>query len=125
MGGTLAPTNPPGGIAGTGVSFVQLKSHRQLETEVDEAEQPEMPSFKKKSSESGGVLAMMDGLKADLDKEILEMQMEEKDSQEDYEQAMSDAAAKRATDSKAITEKSGAKAELEEECQKHKDAKKA
>merc|ERR1719301_312776 len=24
MGGTLAPTNPPGGIAGTGISFVQI-----------------------------------------------------------------------------------------------------
>merc|ERR1719446_2044244 len=39
MGGTLAPTNPPGGIAGTGitaldqgeVSFVQVKAHDSLE----------------------------------------------------------------------------------------------
>merc|ERR1719161_813785 len=28
MGGTLAPTNPPGGIAGTGVSFVQVYVHQ-------------------------------------------------------------------------------------------------
>jgi len=26
MGGTLAPTNPPGGIAGTGISFLQIRS---------------------------------------------------------------------------------------------------
>merc|ERR1719453_2629012 len=68
---------------------------------------------------------MMDGLKADLDKEITEMELEEKDAQGDYEAAMKDAAAKRATDSKAITEKEGSKAELEAECQKNKDAKKA
>merc|ERR1719231_774081 len=38
---------------------------------------------------------------------------------------MSDAAAKRATDSKAITEKEGSEAELEAELQKNKDSKKA
>merc|ERR1719498_1722029 len=27
MGGTLAPTNPPGGIAGTGISFAQVSAH--------------------------------------------------------------------------------------------------
>merc|ERR1719409_595759 len=35
MGGTLAPTNPPGGIAGTGIgaaSFVQVKAHTELES---------------------------------------------------------------------------------------------
>merc|ERR1719421_1326553 len=29
MGGTLAPTNPPGGIAGTGVSFIQVREHQK------------------------------------------------------------------------------------------------
>merc|ERR1719321_2030325 len=27
MGGTLAPTNPPAGIAGTGVGFIQIQTH--------------------------------------------------------------------------------------------------
>merc|ERR1719326_1923760 len=67
----------------------------------------------------------MDLLKNDLEKEITEMTMEEKDSQEDYEKAMADAAEKRSTDSKAMTEKEGAKAELEAELQKNKDSKKA
>merc|ERR550514_2388673 len=26
MGGTLAPTNPPGGIAGTGISFLKIRT---------------------------------------------------------------------------------------------------
>merc|ERR1719389_397997 len=29
MGGTLAPTAPPGGIAGTGIALVQIKEHSQ------------------------------------------------------------------------------------------------
>merc|ERR1719217_108452 len=76
------------------------------------------------SEESSGVIAMMDNLKADLDKEITEMTMEEKDAQADYEAMMADATDKRSTDSKAITEKEGSKAELEAELQKNKDAKK-
>merc|ERR1719213_281228 len=68
---------------------------------------------------------MMDGLKNDLESEIQEMQMEEKDAQEDYVALMADAAEKRATDSKSVTVKEGAKAELEDEIQKTKDAKKA
>merc|ERR1719440_750285 len=66
---------------------------------------------------------MMDNLVADLDKEIVEMEHEEKDSQEDYEEAMKDAADKRAEDSKAITDKELAKAELEASLQSNKDAK--
>merc|ERR1719356_1494467 len=29
FGGTMAPTMPPGGIAGTGISFAQVSEHRQ------------------------------------------------------------------------------------------------
>merc|ERR550537_1650300 len=122
MGGTLAPTQAPGGIAGTGVSALQQ--------EAKNSDAPPPPpeadlSYKKKGEESGGVVAMMDNLIADVDKEILEMKMEEKDSQEDYEKAMGDAAAKRAEDSKAITDKSAAKAELEASLHSNKDSKMA
>jgi chromosome segregation ATPase len=34
MGGTLAPTNPPGGIAGTGVSFAQVHSATTLKKDA-------------------------------------------------------------------------------------------
>merc|ERR1719482_2628086 len=80
-------------------------------------------SFKKKGEESGGVLAMMDGLVDDIDKEVQEMEFEEKDAQEDYEKTMGDASAKRAEDSKAITDKEGAKAEAEESLHTHKGEK--
>merc|ERR1719161_770182 len=65
----------------------------------------------------------MDNLIADIDKEILDMEMEEKDAQEDYEGTMKDAAEKRAADSKALTEKETAKAELDAELAEHKDKK--
>merc|ERR1719324_2241075 len=86
MGGTLAPTNPPGGIAGTGITaFVQIKAHDDIEESTGlPAPPPVLLSYQTKKEDSGGVLAMMDLLIADLDKEITEMQLEEKDSQEDY-----------------------------------------
>ena len=56
---------------------------------------------------------MMDSLVADLEKELQEAGLEEKDAQGDYEQFTRDAAEKRAQDSKSITEKEGAKAEAE------------
>merc|ERR1719321_1289386 len=103
MGGELEATPAPGGIAGTGVGLVQKRD--PLEPP------PEAPgAYKKKGEESGGVMAMMDLLVKELDKEMTEAEVEEKDARGDYEQMMSDAAQKRADDSKAITDKEGAKA---------------
>jgi len=66
--------------------------------------------YKKKGEESGGVIAMMDTLKADLEKEITEMEVTEKNAQEDYEGMVKDAAEKRASDTLSIEEKEAAKA---------------
>merc|ERR1712224_774754 len=108
MGGTLAPTNPPGGIAGTGISFLGAKA--------PPPPPPEAPgAYKKKGEESGGVLAMMDMMKAEVEKESQEAEFAEKDAQGEYEQMVLDAAAKRAADSKSIEEKESAKAETEAE----------
>merc|ERR1719169_402787 len=117
MGGTLAPTAPPGGIAGTGVSFGQR-----------EAPPPPPETFgeyKKKGQESGGVMAMMDMLKADLEKEIQEMDFEEKDAQAEYETMVKDAAKKRGADLKSIAEKEAAKAQTEAEILASEDTKAA
>merc|ERR1719421_860748 len=111
MGGTLAPTAPPAGIAGTGISAL-----------AQVAPPPPPESFKaysKKSEESNGVIAMMDLLIKDLDKEMTEATAIEKDAQEDYETFMKDSAVKRAEDSKAITDKEAALAEMEAELQSH------
>jgi len=126
MGGTLAPTNPPGGIAGTGVSLVQVAAHDENdETKAAPPPPPEASFGGKKSEESGGVLSMMDMLVAELDKETTQADLEEKDAQKDYEKTMSDAAEMRASDSKDLTDKNAAKAEMESELQSHTDAKTA
>merc|ERR1719197_2415151 len=72
MGGTLAPTAAPGGIAGTGIALSQVAPPPPPET---------AGAFKKKSEESNGVLAMIDMLVADLDKEITETEVNEKEAQ--------------------------------------------
>ena len=69
---------------------------------------------------------MMDGLIAELDKEMTEAKMEEKDGQEDYENFMADSTAKRAEDTKTLGAKQGALAEAQTELEAtkgaHKDA---
>merc|ERR1719392_587706 len=95
-GGTLAPTAAPGGIAGTGVTVLADVSQHNV---VKPPPPPEAPgAYKKKSGESGGVIAMIDLLIKDLDKEMTVAKTEEKDSQADYEAMMKDSAAKRADD---------------------------
>merc|ERR1719272_2557308 len=126
MGGTLAPTNPPAGIAGTGIGLAQVSVHSDIAVKDAPAPPPEaVAAYSKKSEESGGVLAMMDMLVQDIDKEMTEAEMEEKDSQGDYEKLMSDSTEKRATDSKSITEKEGALAEMESSLQASNEAKTA
>merc|ERR1719305_1200679 len=106
MGGTLAPTAPPGGIAGTGVAL--------LATRVNGPAPPPPPEtfgdYSKKSEESGGVIAMMDTLIKDLDREMTEAQAEEENAQKEYEELMTDSAEKRAEDTKTLTQKEKAKA---------------
>merc|ERR1719413_218736 len=64
MGGTLAPTAAPGGIAGTGVTVL---------SQVAPPPPPEtFGAYTKKGEESTGVISMMDMMVADLDKEIQE-----------------------------------------------------
>merc|ERR1719478_1942014 len=107
-GGTLAPTAAPGGIAGTGVT-VLAQSGKDAPPPAPEA----VGSYKKKGEESNGVIAMIDTLVRDVTKEMTESETEEKDAQGDYEQLMSDSKEKRATDSKALTEKTNTKAQME------------
>jgi peptidoglycan hydrolase CwlO-like protein len=106
-GGTLAPTAAPGGIAGTGITALAQGS-------VAPPPPPEtFGAYSKKGGESTGVISMMDMMIADLDKEITEIEVEEKENQSEYEAFMKDSAAKRASDSKSIEDKEAAKADLE------------
>jgi chromosome segregation ATPase len=75
---------------------------------------PEAPkAYSKSGEESNGIIAMMDALIKDLDKEMTEAELTEKDAQSDYEAMMKDSAEKRAEDSKSMTDKQGALADLE------------
>jgi len=75
---------------------------------------PEAPGTFKKSEDGNGVIAMIDSLIAELDKELTEAQTEEKLAQEEYEELMADSTAKRAADSKSLTDKEALKAETED-----------
>merc|ERR1712087_254371 len=112
MGGTVAPTPAPGGIAGTGVEALAQVS-------VAPPPPPETwDAYTKKGEEHTGVVEMLNMLKADLDKEIAQTQVNEKESQAEYETFMADSAAKRAEDSKSIAMKEAAKADLGADIQK-------
>jgi len=76
-----------------------------------------------KSDQSSGVIAMIDLLIKDMDKEMTEATITEKDSQASYEQAMQDSADKRALDSKTLTDKGSAKASVESDMQAHTEEK--
>merc|ERR1719494_922737 len=110
-GGSAVPTAAPAGIAGTGITaFVQLHAHSI-------AAPPPPPetfgAYSKKSENTGGVTAMMDMLTNDVKKDMHEAEMEEKESQNEYEELMVDSQKKRAADSKLITTKEEAKAEAD------------
>jgi len=89
--------------------FAQVRAHRDAPEPPPES----IKSYSKKGEESNGIVAMMDSLVKDLDKEMTEAEVEEKDGQADYEQMMKDSADKRAEDSKTLTDKEGALADLE------------
>merc|ERR1719345_484695 len=110
-GGTLAPTAAPAGIAGTGITeFAEVSQHGVAKP----APPPEAPgAYKKKGEESNGVIAMIDLLIKDLDKEMTVAQAEEKDAQGDYESMMEDSKNKRAGDSEALGDKEATLADLE------------
>lgn len=123
MGGTVNAA-APGGIAGTDAAvLVQVALHSQRTAAASPA--PETwAAYSKKSEENTGVLAMMDLLIADLEKEMTEAQVDEKNAQASYETLTADSTEKRAADSRALTEKGAAKADLEAQLQVHKESRK-
>merc|ERR1719276_13802 len=116
MGGTVTPTPAPAGIAGTGVTaLVDIAVH-------DKTAPPPPPetwdAYTKKGEEHTGVVEMINMLRNDLDKEIQETQVNEKEAQSEYETFMEDSAAQRAADTKSIAMKEAAKADLNADVEK-------
>mmetsp|Transcript_21011 Transcript_21011/g.68043 ORF Transcript_21011/g.68043 Transcript_21011/m.68043 type:complete len:728 (+) Transcript_21011:58-2241(+) len=126
-GGTPPPTEAPGGIADTGIAaLVQVSAHNQLSDDTAPAPPPATwGAYSNKSEENNGVVAMIDLLIKDLEKEMTEAEVEEKNSQTDYEALMLDSAEKRAQDSKSLAEKESTKADLDSQIQEHGAAMKA
>jgi len=94
-------------------TFVQISAHAS-----DRVAPPPPPEtfgpYTKKTEESTGVIAMIDLLVKDLDKELQEAEVMEADAQKEYEEMMAESATKRADDSKAMTDKTALKASEEE-----------
>jgi len=76
-----------------------------------------------KKAESGGVIAMMDEMKAEVTAENQELEFNENDAQEEYVLMVNDAAEKRTSDKKSVEEKTAVKAGLEDEIVKNGDQK--
>merc|ERR1719281_449114 len=90
------------------MSFVQVSAHSQVEPPPETWD-----AYAKKSEESTGVIAMIDLLIKDLDKEMTEAEVEEKNSQEEYDAWIADAKKDRVGLSKSLKEKTATKADLE------------
>jgi len=82
-------------------------------------------AYSKKSEESGGVIALMDLLVKDIDKEVLEAETTEKHAQEDYANLMADASAKRGQDAQSLSDKEGTLADTKASLLAAQDAKAA
>jgi len=122
-GGTLAPTLAPGGIAGTGITVLADVS---VHSDAKPPPPPETPgAYKKKGEESTGVIAMIDLLIKDLDKEMTIAKTEEKDAQGDYDQMMKDSADKRADDAKSLDDKEAALADMKAGLEKDTESRKS
>jgi len=97
------------------LAFVEVGSHKV--NKVNKAAPPPPPeawgAYKAQNQAHGGVVALINMLKTDLDKEITESKVEERGAQADYEAFIADSASKRTADVKALGNKEYAKAELE------------
>jgi len=82
-------------------------------------------AYTKKSEEGAGVTQMIDLLIQELDKELQEAEINEKDAQKDYQALMAESSTKRADDSKSISDKKASKASQEEALEKEQDSKAA
>jgi len=103
-------------------TFVQISAHSS-----NKGAPPPPPEtfgpYSKKTGESTGVIAMIDLLVADLDKELQEAAVMEEDAQKEYEEMMAESATKRADDSKAMSDKTALKASEEEALMAEEDTK--
>merc|ERR1719160_584359 len=92
-------------------SFVQVSEHRVEQP----APAPEIfsGSYEKKGEKSGGVMGLMDMLVKELEGDMKDAEYGEKTAQKEYADLMAESETTRAQDTKTITDKESAKANLE------------
>merc|ERR1719262_806903 len=93
-----------GTIAGTGITVFSQEAG---------APPPPPETMEYKAKDAGGPTALIKKLAHDLEMDMQAAEIDEKQAQKDYEEMMQESAAKRAADSKAITEKDEQKAQAE------------
>eukprot|EP00811_Abedinium_folium_P023726 NODE_3336_length_2051_cov_3.957900.p1 GENE.NODE_3336_length_2051_cov_3.957900~~NODE_3336_length_2051_cov_3.957900.p1 ORF type:complete len:664 (-),score=177.56 NODE_3336_length_2051_cov_3.957900:60-1832(-) len=107
----VAPAPPPGGIANTGITEFD-----QVSSDVAPPPPPETyGAYSKQTGANTGVIAMMDLLIKELDKDMQEAQTSEELAKKDFEQLLVDSKEKKAQDTKTLTEKKNAKSDTETE----------
>jgi len=74
-------------------------------------------AYKKQTEEAGGILNMIQMMISDVEKEITESKTEEENAQGEYETLIADSGEKRRMDSKSLSDKESAKADLEKALQ--------
>jgi len=96
------------------LSFAQVKVHSwSLEDAMDSSDSSATNKASQRAAKSGGVMALMDSIIQDTKMAMKDSEFGEKTAQDDYAEVMADAQSNRATDSKAVTDKTAAKADLE------------
>jgi len=94
-------------------ALIEIAEHTRHSREAPAPPPTTWDAYAKKSGESGGVVAMLDLLIKDLEKDITESKVDEENNQSDYETMMKESAAKRAEDSKSLAAKLEDKADAE------------
>merc|ERR1719329_1923078 len=98
-------------------NFAQVRVHDESDSLFGVAPPPPPPdTFSggvQKNQKSAGVMGMMDEIVRDLENDVKDAEYEEKTAQKDYAELMADSKATRQADSKAIVDKTAAKAEQE------------
>jgi len=105
-------------------ALIEIAEHTRHSKQAPEPPPATWDAYAKKSQENTGVVAMLDLLVKDLDKDITEAKGDEQRSQSDYETMMKESAAKRTEDSKSLGAKLEDKADAEKALSDYSDVKK-
>jgi chromosome segregation ATPase len=107
-------------------TFAQVRAHSDEESLFEVAPPPPPPDTfggeVKKNEKSAGVMGMMDSIVRDLENDVKDAEYEEKTAAKEYGELMGESQETRAADSKAIVDKTAAKAEHEGKLMETKEA---